>query len=143
MFTWSVDYLEFVLLSFLSLFIYSLYALMTFYIVYCTIKLQEVKEFYNIKKSIKLHGIRSFSTAGGVVHVCKLCGKVAVGFGIGCGLGPKILTRDWSHRVDFWNEITYPYLGLKVRSAYDVKIAFYLLDRYPEDKELISPKWLY
>ena len=71
---------------------------LSFYAIICIWNTPELSDFYNIKKSIKLHGLRSFSTTSKVVHG----GKVVVQAGVtilGAGIyGHKLLETNFDAR---------------------------------------------
>lgn len=56
-------------------------------------------DFFNIRKSVKHHGLRSFSTASKFFHICKQCGPVIAGAGvIGDVIGTRIIEGSLDNR---------------------------------------------
>lgn len=113
------------------------YLVVVLYSVYAIYETPEIREYYNVMKSIKKTGIRSFSTLSKTVHFCKLCIKGGAIGTVGFYGGPKLFYGpDYRSSLVSW--LTYPMNGFKTNSEIDLTLGRYLTEIYPEDKKLIT-----
>ena len=100
------------------------------------VKHEHLTDFYNIKKSVKYHGVRSFSTASKVAHLCRLCGGAGLAL-VSCAyVAPKIIEDDAGARGSFVNWVSERYSthGIKANHADTYRLANRLLDYDPSLK---------
>lgn len=124
-----------ILVSFSSIICF-FYVLLTLYSFFCIWKTPEVKEFYDLKKSIKIHGLRSFSTTAKVVHICKLCFQGGAGLFLASYAVPKGIFGA-SYRSPIINQFGYLFTGLKSNNEIVYSAGVQFSWDYPELKSKI------
>lgn len=99
-----------------------------------------LSDFFDIKKSIKHHGVRSFSTASKFAHYCKQCGPFVLG-GAFCTdyIGTKIMNGHWNTRgyIENYSSKNLTQHGVMARTNDIANAANHYLDYYRHNKHLI------
>lgn len=99
----------------------------------------EISVYFNVAKAIRLHGLRSFSTASTFYHLCKLCGRGAVAlFAVDVSV-PIFAQGDPGARGFTANYISEHYTthGIKGRLNSHLRQAGEILDSAPEARSMI------
>lgn len=127
----------YVLNSFLLLVTLS-FLLVRIYYVYCSLLDPIVSSHLNLTKSVRLYGFRSFGTLKTVGHICRLCVKGGLGFGLGLEIYPKLVDNDFDSRGILVNFLSL-HTGYKIQAAkgFTMRKATIFLEYFPDDKHLI------
>lgn len=102
-----------------------------------------LSDFFDIKKSIKHHGVRSFSTASKFAHYCKQCGPFVLA-GAFCTdyIGTKIINGNWNTRgyIENYSSKNLTQHGLMARTNGISIAANHFVDYYPHLKPTLLDK---
>lgn len=113
------------------------YCSLKMYWVYCAINSDEVSPYYNLVRTVKIHGLRSFTTLKTIGHLCKLCFQAGLGAGVGVECYPKVVLGDFDQRGVLTNFLSYRSKGLTAETNTTMGKAGRFLEYYPNEKSLI------
>lgn len=97
-------------------------------------------DYFDIRKSVKHHGLRSFSTASKVFHTCKQCGPFVLALAVGCDIvGTRFINSDPGARGYLENHASkhLTEYGLMARNKPLYNGATHLLDYAPHERPKI------
>lgn len=108
-----------------------LFGLFTFVKIWAIFSLKELHTYYNVSRSVKLHGFRSFSTLLKVGHGGKVAGKVFLGIIAFDVAGERVLAGDVCMRSTLERKIGVVFFGVDARRTHEMKQALWWLERHP------------